>query len=587
MSRCLHLDRRCAVLVALLLVFSGLACSDAPQPQQQAAEPPRRRAADEATGGAQSHQPVTEFHRLVVDAFYGNNPVTYQPEPAEVTAARQQQARERIKSLSDAEIQQIGKLLQHENGTVTGCAAQALGLLGGRAAVAVPDLIAALDLPGSEHHRARWHAMRTLGSLGAAGLAAKEKLQQQLNHSDSRDREAAQEALAILTASDPSQPGGAIRPLLLAMAAPGREQKRAAGQQLHARDKQELTAGLVHLLQADPNATVRMMAAGMLGEVAADNPAVVPALQQGLQDKDDHTQRKSAESLGKLGAAASPAVPDLIAAMQAADSFHVATYITALGEIGPEAAAAVPVFVENLSGEPSPTDFMRTGATIKALGNIGPAAHEAVPVLIARLETADPHAQRDIAEALGKIGPAAAAAVPVLQKLQDHFVVNDAAVEALRRIQPDQDPLVAGPADDPADRDKPADPELAVERAKLFFSTLQQDDLPALRAILTVKARANYATGGVGSMTISVPDNAELSFGKPHFKENAAAVPVTVKAGELTIATHLFLRSEYGQWRVYGYRFPDEDGRSIMMNLEDKDAFMREFLRPSGNGRRS
>ncbi|MEX1224134.1 MAG: HEAT repeat domain-containing protein [Pirellulales bacterium] len=579
MSTRSYLGRRCAVLSFVLLVLCGLACSGDPEPGQQAADPPRRRTTDD---GAQSHQPVTELHRLVVDAFYGNNPVTYQPEPPEVTAARQQQARERIKGLSDSEIQQIGKLLQHENGTVTGCAAQALSLLGERAAVAVPDLIAALDLPGSEHRRARAYAMRILGNLGAPALVAKERLQQQLSHSDSRDREAAQEALALLTASDPSNPGGAIRPLLLAMAAPGHEKKAAAAKQLHARDKQELAADLLHLLQEDPNGTVRMMAAGLLGNIAADDPSIVPALQQGLQDEDNHVQRKSAESLGKMGAAAKPAVPALIEAMQAAESFHVSTYITALGEIGPEAAAAVPIFIENLSGEPSPADFMRTDATIKALGNIGPAAHEAVPVLIERLRSSDPHDQKDIAETLGKIGPAAADAVPILQKLQDHFVVNDAAVEALRRIQPNQDPLVAGPADDPAEQDKPADPAQAVERAKLFFTTLEQGDLPALRAMLTVKARANYATGGVGSMTITVPDEAELSFGKPHFKEDAVAVPVTIKAGELTVATHLFLRGEFGQWRVYGYRFPDEDGRSIMMNLEDKEAFMREFLRPPG-----
>ena len=49
-----------------------------------------------------------------------------------------------------------------------------------------------------------------------------------------------------------------------------------------------------------------------------------------------------------------------------------------------------------------------------------------------------------------------------------------------------------------------------------------------------------------------------------------------------TLALLQYLRSEYGQWRVYAYRVQGEDGSPVMMNFEDKDAFMRQFLSPEG-----
>jgi HEAT repeat protein len=61
----------------------------------------------------------------------------------------------------------------------------------------------------------------------------------------------------------------------------------------------------------DPDARARKRAVGVLGNVGAIDPAVVPALAEALRDRDAAVRAEAALALTKIGPAAAGAVPAL------------------------------------------------------------------------------------------------------------------------------------------------------------------------------------------------------------------------------------------------------------------------------------
>ena len=119
-----------------------------------------------------------------------------------------------------------------------------------------------------------------------------------------------------------------------------RERARLLGA---AQKLQPLVEGLTALAvraAEDPATPVREMAASLLGRVALEDPAAMPALIGLLVDKDHGVRQRAAHALGNVGTRAAPAVPALMAVLQDADgTAHVAA-IRALAQIGPASASA-------------------------------------------------------------------------------------------------------------------------------------------------------------------------------------------------------------------------------------------------------
>ena len=185
----------------------------------------------------------------------------------------------------------------------------------------------------------------------------------------------------------------------------------------------------------DDDAEVRAVAAVILGQLAAEPDAAMPALAARLGDE---TQTQpgpmwlvAALSLGGYGGAALPhilpalksdspvtcrgamvaverlgkqagsAVPELIAILQRNDPATRIFAIGALRAIGPAARAAVPDLIKQLSSD----DFHTQYWACRALGAIGPEAQSATGELIRCLQTGVASVRRNAAAALGNIGP--------------------------------------------------------------------------------------------------------------------------------------------------------------------------------------
>jgi HEAT repeat protein len=126
-------------------------------------------------------------------------------------------------------------------------------------------------------------------------------------------------------------------------------------------------------------------------------PAALPVSEL-LKDPDPKIRHLAALTLASMGAKARPAVAPLIAALDdSSDDVRIAA-ATALQPIGREAAAGV-------------------------------------PALIRLLRDSNGTVRREAARALGEIGAPAASAVPALVQASKNDYMQDAADEAVRKIQ--------------------------------------------------------------------------------------------------------------------------------------------------------
>jgi HEAT repeat protein len=171
---------------------------------------------------------------------------------------------------------------------------------------------------------------------------------------------------------------------------------------------------LIQTFQQDQSQSVRLAAVASLGDLAAANNRVVPALKTAMGSVDRELRDAALWALCRAKPPLADAV-DLLAKAVRNKSLASAA-MKELEEMGPVAAAAVPALLEVVN---NPASEQRTNA-VEVLGAIGPGAASAVPTLVKLLDGKEERHLRFAAmRALPKLGPRAKEAVPVLEKLLD------------------------------------------------------------------------------------------------------------------------------------------------------------------------
>jgi HEAT repeat protein len=277
---------------------------------------------------------------------------------------------------ASAAVPAIMRVLENldEHEYVRGGAAWALGLIGSKAADAVPLLARTLS---SKHVSVRRNAARAIGKIAAAQTGG---------------------------SIGPTSPISPIGPML---------------------GPNEI-ADLLKLLSGDEDAAVRVSAAIVLWQIQR-HPKVIPALESMLRSRQGSTAPEAAFAVGELGPDAEPAVPALVAALAHPDNDTRRAAAHSLGRIGP---AAIPALRNAIgSGEDQAKCHV-----VEALGWIGPSS---VDALIGALASPSPPVRRSAARALGRLGPAAKQAEPALVKAvsDPESELRDAAAAALKRIR--------------------------------------------------------------------------------------------------------------------------------------------------------
>jgi hypothetical protein len=170
-----------------------------------------------------------------------------------------------------------------------------------------------------------------------------------------------------------------------------------------------------------------------IGAFGRDAAGAVPLLAGELSANAPDDRAAAAWALSQVGPDAAPGVKALAKTLADPNARVRGLAAVALKNVGPHAADALPDLVRALE---DPVESVRFPAA-DAIGAIGPAATGAVPALVARL-----HAQGEtrlvmnrLVLALGAIGPEARSALPALEQLIAAHRVEQAAREAVMRIQ--------------------------------------------------------------------------------------------------------------------------------------------------------
>jgi HEAT repeat protein len=279
-------------------------------------------------------------------------------------------------------------------------AAYELGMLGPKAAPAVPALHAILDVNSRKNEYARSMAAWALGRIGPAAEAEIPLLVETMRSTKLLAvRRSAAEALGNL--------GPAAKPAV---------------------------GALLTMLQNDDDISC-VNAAVAIWKIDR-NPKAVPALREMLRHGNTSHGNKSqafaaAVALGQMGADAGEVAPALIEALHSTDADVRRAAARSLGQLG---KAAFRSFKEaNVLHDPDPEARREV---VEALGWMGPVA---VPALIAALKDKDssPAVRRAAARALGRLGTAAQSALSALETAASDSQedVRTAAAKALRQIR--------------------------------------------------------------------------------------------------------------------------------------------------------
>ena len=231
-------------------------------------------------------------------------------------------------------------------------------------------------------------------------------------------------------------------------------------------------------MSRESDVELRRFAVGALGKIGPEAHGAVTELIERLQDSDWKIRGSAIWALGSIGSDAKDSVPVLIALLKGMNEEARAPAIWALGKIGRNSKAAIPALIESAK-----TD-REHGLAAEALGRIGSDAKPAVPILLelldqstaqARIRIALAHwritgheetavkvlsaaladkqssVRCDAAEALGEMGSRAKAAIPALIAMakmnrgEDQFLDREAAIRALKIIEPQTAKNLGGP----------------------------------------------------------------------------------------------------------------------------------------------
>jgi HEAT repeat protein/flagellar basal body rod protein FlgF len=180
---------------------------------------------------------------------------------------------------------------------------------------------------------------------------------------------------------------------------------------------------------ASEQATARIDACYVLGEIGSGAIGAVPALMKALADSDRSIRNAAIAALMRVA----PESPQVVAGMleslstslESADWRERREAVEALRRLGPRATPCVPQLIRLL-------DDPTSGAAL-ALAEIGPGAQQAVQPLAAALSDPDAHVRMHAAYALRRLGVVARDALPALLAAM-HDADKDVRMQALAAV---------------------------------------------------------------------------------------------------------------------------------------------------------
>lgn len=305
------------------------------------------------------------------------------------------------------------------------CAAEALGEIGAGAKGAVPALVRAIEHP--EAGSLRRVAVQALGRIGPEAKAAVPTLNALLTKQGDIDVDV---AVALTRIGAPP-----VRKLFDTFL---REGDPFVARQLAWLGPQAREAApSLRAALADRRPRVRASAAAALAHVEPDATEAIPALIEALNGLDEEIDVWDvAGALARFGPKSRAALPALIRLTQKGGVDE--DVLKALVQIDPEGAACLPALISALTHEES--EVVDAAATALAL--LGPRAKDAIPALTAAmtrdLKASNGYdAQAAAVDALRRIDPDGTSAVPALIPVLKH-----------RRHSFDEFPLNAAGGDD-------------------------------------------------------------------------------------------------------------------------------------------
>jgi hypothetical protein len=119
----------------------------------------------------------------------------------------------------------------------------------------------------------------------------------------------------------------------------------------------------------------------------------------------------------------------------------------------------------------------------------------------------------------------------------------------------------------------------AQSTTKAFHLAVQSGDDTATDALLTTKARETLQRFRGLNSNLAKNSPGELTVGTAVIEGDLAHVPtITKNSDNKTTETETLLRREDGNWRVYGLKMTNTDGKSLTIDFEHPEAMVGELL---------
>lgn len=321
------------------------------------------------------------------------------------------------------------------------------------------------------------------------------------------------------------------------------------------------------LLKDEYPITTRLDAADALWDLHKDAKEVLPALTDGLKDRDVNVRGRAFWVLARLGREARPALPELTAALQTGQSEGLADVMSG---VGPD---AVPPLLEVYRS----TNFTLALQAGKALGRMGP---DSAPALLKMLDDPDAMVRGRALLWLGYIGSSAPGVIPALVKAaaDDNDPVRLASLNALCNAGPEAKegvPVLLAALQDPNPNRRRAalqalrgfhlDPETAL--LPLNKAIKEYEDAGGRAAAVELRWRIDHKTAAaveaLASDKVDVPSF--LVLGRIA-AQDAAAVPAVAER----------LRDPNPQMRLYALFALEQAGPNAKAAIPDLKEFLKD-----------
>ncbi len=278
-------------------------------------------------------------------------------------------------------------------------AAIALGKLGAKAALAVPDLIVALK--GSDND-VREKSAEALGLIGKEATSAVPGLLEKLNDSNEKVRQAAALALGRVGHEGKTPLDMLLTMMKLENQAPNALRMTVQLLSRHGRDALRALPQLIPLLRHE-GPGVRVMTAFAVGQIGPEAGAAAAELRRALDDPYPAVQVWAAGAYARVTGEAEPTLPVLARLLPCGEPQMRTDLAYAVKYVG---APALSLLRENLRHSDA---RYRLGAA-EVLGRMGAAARPTLAELEAALKDADSRVRQAAEAAVKQIGQTPAAA---------------------------------------------------------------------------------------------------------------------------------------------------------------------------------